>query len=60
MSLAATIMTSEQFAAVDSIFFAIIAKLKRQSKRADINSTHFIKTVDFEEITKGDLQESHK
>ena len=53
-------MTSEQFAAVDSIFFAIIAKLKRQSKRADINSTHFIKTVDFEEITKGDLQESHK
>ena len=29
MSLAATIMTFEQFAAVDSIFFAIIAKLKQ-------------------------------
>ena len=53
-SLAATIMNSGQPAALDRNIFTIIAKLKRQSKRADINSIHtyIIKTVDFEEIAK--------
>ena len=41
------------------IIFVIIAKLKRQSKPTDIDSihAHVIKTVDFEEITEGNLQE---
>ena len=45
--------------ALDSNIFAIIAKLKRQSKRADIKciNAHIIKTIDFEEISKGNLQE---
>ena len=52
-------MTSGQFAALDSNIFEIIAKLKRQVKRADIDSihAHIIKTVDFEAITKGNLPE---
>ena len=52
-------MTSEQSSALDSYSFAIIAKLKQQSKRADINSIHadIIKTVDFKDITKTNLQE---
>ena len=52
-------MTSEQSSALDSYSFAIIAKLKQQSKRADINSIHadIIKTVDFKDITKTKLQE---
>ena len=52
--LAATIMTSGQIAPLDSNIFAMTAKLKRKSKRADINSihAHAIKTVDFDEITK--------
>ena len=59
MSLAATIMTSAQLAALNSNIFAIIATLKWQSKRADINSihVHIIKTVAFEDIIKGNLQE---
>ena len=52
-------MTSEQSSALDSYSFAIIAQLKQQSKRADINSIHadIIKTVDFKDITKTNLQE---
>ena len=52
-------MTSGQRAALGSNIFAIIAKLKRQPKRTDIDSihAHIIKTVDFEEITKGNFQE---
>ena len=59
MSLAATTMTSGQLSALDSNIFVIIAKLRQQSKRADIGSIHtrIIKTVDFEDITKGNLQE---
>ena len=59
MSLAATIMTSAQLAALNSNIFAIIAKLKWRSKRDDINSihVHIIKTVAFEDITKGNFQE---
>ena len=59
VSLAATIMTTGQLSALDRHFFAIIAKLKQQSKRADIDSIHtrIIKTVDFDDITKGNLQE---
>ena len=59
MSLAATIMTSAQLATLNSNIFAIIAKLKWRSKRDDINSihVHIIKTVDFQNITKGNLQE---
>ena len=47
-------MNSGQPAALDRNIFTIIAKLKRQSKRADINSIHtyIIKAVDFEEIAK--------
>ena len=49
-------MTSGQLSALDSYIFAIIAKLKQQSKRADIDSIHaHIKTVDFKDITKGNL-----
>ena len=46
-------MTSGQLSALDSHIFAIIAELKQQSKRADIDSihAHIIKTVDFEDIT---------
>ena len=52
-------MTSGQLSALDSNIFVIIATLKRQSKRADIGSihAHITKTVDFEDITKGNLQE---
>ena len=52
-------MTSGQLSALDSNIFVIIAKWKQQSKRADIGSihAHIIKTVDFEDITKGNLQE---
>ena len=59
MSLAATIMTFEQSSALDKFIFAVIAKLKPQSKHADINSirAHIIKTVDFKDITKTNLQE---
>ena len=59
MSLAATIMISGQLTALDSNIFAIIAKLKRQSKRANIYNiqTHIIQTGIFEEITRGKLQE---
>ena len=59
MSLAATIMTSAQLAALNSNIFAIIAKLKWRLKRADINSihVHIMKTVDFQNITKENLQE---
>ena len=59
VSLAATIMTSGQLCALDSHIFAIIAKLQKQSKRADIDSihAHIIKTVDFGDISKGNLQE---
>ena len=51
-------MTSGQLSALDSHIFAVIAKLKQQSKRADIDSfhAHIIKTVDFKDITKGNLQ----
>ena len=53
------IMTSGQLSALDSHIFTIIAKLKQQSKRADIDSihAHIIKTVDFEDIARGNLQE---
>ena len=56
VSLAA--MTSGQLSALDSHIFVIITKLKQQSKRADIDSIHarIIKTADFENIIKGDLQ----
>lgn len=52
-------MTFEQSSALDKFIFAIIAKLKPQSKHADINSirAHIIKTVDFKDITKTNLQE---
>ena len=57
-SLAATIMISGQLAALISNIFAIIGKLKRQSKRDEFDSIHaHVKTVDFEEITKGNLHE---
>ena len=58
MSLAATITTSGQLSALDSHIFAVIAKLKQQSKRADIDSFHalIIKTVDCKDITNGNLQ----
>ena len=51
-------MTSGQLSALDSHIFVIITKLKQQSKRADIDSihAHIIKTADFENIIKGDLQ----
>ena len=53
------IMSSGQLSALDSHIFSIIAKLKQQSKRPNIGSihAHIIKTIDFEEITKGNLQE---
>ena len=59
MSLAATIMTSAQLSALDSHIFAKFAKLKQKSKRAGIRSIHehIIKTVDFEDSTKGKFQE---
>ena len=59
MPLAVTIMTSGQLASLDSNIFPIIAKLKRQPKRADIDSVHahVIKTLDFEKITNRNLQE---
>ena len=52
-------MTSGQLSALDSHIFAIIAKLKQQSKRAYIDSfhAHIIKTEDFEDITKVNLHE---
>ena len=52
-------MTSGQLSVLDSHIFAIIAKLKQQSKSADIDSihAHIVKAVDFEDITKGNLQE---
>ena len=51
-------MISRQLSALDSHIFAIIAKLKQQSKRSDIDSihVHVRKPVDFEDITKGNLQ----
>ena len=51
-------MISRQLSALDSHIFAIIAKLKQQSKRSYIDSihVHVIKPVDFEDITKGNLQ----
>ena len=53
------IITSGQFATLNSNIFTIIAKLERQSKRVDNNSIHaeIIKTVDFEEITRENPQE---
>ena len=59
MSLAAMIMASGEFAALDSNIFAIISNSKQQSKRADFDSihAHIIKTVDFEDFTKGNLEE---
>ena len=52
-------MTSGQLLASDIHDFAIIAKLKQQSKRTNIDSIHarIIKTVYFEDITRGNLQE---
>ena len=52
-------MTFEHSSALDSFIFTIIAKLKQRSKRADINSIHadIIKTVDFKDTTKTNLQE---
>ena len=52
-------MTSRQLSALDSHVFPIIAKLKQQWKHADIDSihAHIIKTAQFEDITKGNLQE---
>ena len=52
-------MTSGQLLALDIHVFAIIAKLKQQSKRTNIDSIHarIIKTVYFEDITRGNLQE---
>ena len=52
-------MTSGQLLASDIHVFAIIAKLKQQSKRTNIDSIHarIIKTVYFEDITRGNLQE---
>ena len=52
-------MTSSQLFALDSHIFAKIAKLKQESKRAGIGSIceHITKTVDFEDSTKGNLQE---
>ena len=52
-------MRSGQPSSLDSHNFAIIAKLKQQSKRDDIDSIHvyIIKTVDFEDNNKGNLQE---
>ena len=54
MSLVATTLKYGQLGLLDSDILPIIPKLKRQSKRADIDSihAHIIKTVDFEEITK--------
>lgn len=50
-------MNSGQPAALDRNIFTIIATLKRQSKRVDINSIHtnIIKTVDFEEVATNSL-----
>ena len=52
-------MTSGQLLASDIHVFAMIAKLKQQSKRTNIDSIHarIIKTVYFEDITRGNLQE---
>ena len=52
-------MTSGQLLASDIHVFAIIAKLKQQSKLTNIDSIHarIIKTVYFEDITRGNLQE---
>ena len=50
------IMTYGQLSALDSHIFSIIAKLKQQSNIGSIHA-HIIKTIDFEEITKGNLQE---
>ena len=59
MSLVATTLKYGQLGLLDSDILPIIPKLKQQSKRADTDSihAHIIKTVDFEEITKGNLQE---
>ena len=59
MSLVATTLKYGRLGLLDGDILPIIPKLKRQSKRADIDSihAHIIKTVDFEEITKGNLQE---
>lgn len=50
-------MNSGQPAALDRNIFTIIATLKRQSKRVDINGIHtnIIKTVDFEEVAINSL-----
>ena len=52
-------MTSGQLLASNIHVFAIIAELKQQSKRTNIDSIHarIIKTVYFEDITRGNLQE---
>ena len=52
-------MTSGQLLASDIHVFAMIAKLKQQSKRTNIDSIHarIIKTVYFEDVTRGNLQE---
>ena len=49
-------MSSGQLSALDSHIFSIIAKLKQQSNIGSIHA-HIIKTIGFEEITKGNLQE---
>ena len=53
------IVTSGQFATLNSNILTIIGKLERQSKRVDNNSIHaeIIKTVGFEEITTENPQE---
>ena len=58
MLLAAMIMTCGQLLPLHSDTFSIIAKLNRQSKRGDNDSihAHVVKAVDFEDITKGNLQ----
>ena len=52
-------MTSGQLLASDIHVFAMIAKLKQQSERTNIDSIHarIIKTVYFEDVTRGNLQE---
>ena len=52
-------MTPGQLSALDSHIFAVTAELKQQSKRVDIDiiHAHVTKTTDFEEVTKGNLQE---
>lgn len=51
-------MSSKQLIALDNNIFAMMTKLKRNVKRAYVNSIHpqIIKT-DFEEMTEGNFQE---